>query len=261
MSTPVPMTATVMPPPTSAPRWAAASQPRARPLTTMTPARARSAASCSATASPYGDGRREPTIATRGPSGGGHVPRVFSEARSGGDVMQPVSQRLENVAVPNQLCALEVCRRARDPPGPMKAPRGETLLLGPALEGAPRGRLEGREVPQLAWPDLCVEAALTLELPASRRQYALPDNRGPFASRLGGELRQGHATHANLEIDAVEQRAGQPALVRINHRRGASAGPNRIAGPTAGAGIRGRDQREARGIGDRAAGARDRYAP
>src|SRR6267142_5943746 len=56
--------------------------PSASPLTTITPARARSAASCSATASPYGEGRRDPTIATLGPSGGGQRPRVLRSAGS-----------------------------------------------------------------------------------------------------------------------------------------------------------------------------------
>src|SRR5256885_752514 len=79
-STPVPITATVTPPALSAPRCAAASMPRARPLTTTTPARPSSSPSCSATASPYGDGLRERTIATRAPSGGGHRPRARGTA-------------------------------------------------------------------------------------------------------------------------------------------------------------------------------------
>src|SRR5713101_3113432 len=131
MSTPVPMTATVTPPPTSAPRWAAASQPSARPLTTTTPARARSAASCSATASPYGDGRREPTIATRGPSGGGHLPLALRLLRSGSDVMQSISQRFKDVTVADELGAFEVGRGPGDAPRPVKAARCQTLPLRP----------------------------------------------------------------------------------------------------------------------------------
>src|SRR5205809_8086577 len=88
------MTATVIPPPFKAPRCAAASMPSARPLTTTTPTRASSSPSCSATASPYGDGRREPTIATRGPSGGGQRPGVRS---SGSRLLQPETEHLEAV--------------------------------------------------------------------------------------------------------------------------------------------------------------------
>src|SRR2546430_9383137 len=107
------MTATVIPPPFKAPRCAAASMPTARPLTTTTPTRASSSPSCSATASPYGDGRREPTIATRGPSGGGQRPRVRS---SGSDILQPETERLEDVVLLDLLRPVEVGRGARDPP-------------------------------------------------------------------------------------------------------------------------------------------------
>src|SRR5205823_1671071 len=48
----------------------------ARPLTITAPASARSWARRSATASPYGVGRRAPTTATRGPWGGGQAPRT-----------------------------------------------------------------------------------------------------------------------------------------------------------------------------------------
>src|SRR6478672_6792051 len=64
MSVPEPSTAIVDPPPASAPRCAAESTPRARPLTTTTPRAARSAASVSATLRLYGEPAREPTMAT-----------------------------------------------------------------------------------------------------------------------------------------------------------------------------------------------------
>src|SRR5712691_12186520 len=176
MSTPVPMTATVTPPPINAPRCAAASHPSARPLTTTTPARARSAASCSATASPYGDGRRDPTIATRGPSGGGHRPLALRPLRSGGDVMQSIPQRFEDVAVGDELGGFEVGRGPRDTPGPVKAARGQTLPLRPAFEGESRPRLERGQISQPAGPELRVEAALTRELSGSRRQDPFPDH-------------------------------------------------------------------------------------
>src|SRR5713226_7869944 len=174
MSTPVPITATVTPPPTSAPRCAAASQPRARPLMTITPAFARSAASCSATASPYGEGRREPTIATRGPSGGGHLPRACSAKMTGGNVIQPIAQRLENVAVADELRALEVGRSACDAPGPVEAARGEALPLRPALERESRARLQCRDLSKPAGLELAVQASLPLELAGSRGLDPLP---------------------------------------------------------------------------------------
>ena len=58
-----------------------------------------------------------------------------------------------------------------------------------------------------AWSDLRIEAALALELPASRSQDALLHHRRRFTSRFGGELSERNAPDADLEIDAVEQRA------------------------------------------------------
>src|SRR5437868_11178156 len=123
------MTATVIPPPFKAPRCAAASMPSARPLTTTTPTRASSSPSCSATASPYGEGRREPTIATRGPSGGGQRPLVRSRSvGSGGDILQPEAEGFEHVALLYLLRAVEVGRGAGHPPRAVKPTRRQASL-------------------------------------------------------------------------------------------------------------------------------------
>src|SRR5712691_9875051 len=257
MSTPVPMTSIVIPPPKSAPRCAAASQPSARPLTTTTPARARSAASCSATASPYGDGRRDPTIATRGHSGGGHLPRAFRALMSGGDVTQSISQCLKDVSVGDQIDAFEVGRGPRYAPGPVKTARGQTFPFRPALEGVSRAGLQGGQASQPARPELGVEATLTSELAGSRRQDPFPDRYRRLAARLRGKLRQRNPPHADLEVDAVEERAGQPALIRVDDRRRATTRADGIAEPATRARIRGGDQREERRVGDRAAGPGD----
>src|SRR5436305_9894454 len=133
MSTPVPSTASVAPPPSRAPRWAAASMPLARPLTTTAPAAARSAASRSATAAPYGVGRREPTIATRGPSGGGQQPRTWSPGSGGAFMLeQPVAEGFQEVPLGDSLLSVEVGGRPGHPPGPMEAAGGHSPLFGPA---------------------------------------------------------------------------------------------------------------------------------
>src|SRR4029077_4423758 len=157
MSTPVPITATVTPPALSAPRWAAASIPRARPLTTITAERARSAASCSATASPYGDGRRDPTIATRGPAGGGQRPRARKVDRSGGGIVEPVAEGFENVTLVDAVGCLQVGRSARNAPRPVKASSGEPALLSPALQSLPRRCIESRHAPKACRIQLGIE--------------------------------------------------------------------------------------------------------
>ena len=75
-NTPLPSTARVRPPAARAPRWAAASMPRARPLVIVTPARARLPARRSACASPYCVACREPTMATAIASRGRISPRT-----------------------------------------------------------------------------------------------------------------------------------------------------------------------------------------
>src|SRR5262252_6956442 len=140
--------------------------PRARPLITTTPARASSRPSCSATASPYGDGRREPTMATRGPSGGGQRPRARS---SGGDILQPEPEGFEDVLLFDLLRAVEVGRGPRHPPGAVKTTRCEPTLSGPALQRSLRAR---RKRGQLAEPrrlQLRVEHALAMDLSVARQ--------------------------------------------------------------------------------------------
>jgi len=66
----------VRPAAASAPRWAAASMPRARPLTTVKPARARPPANRSACRRPYCVAWRVPTIATAMLSCGSSCPRM-----------------------------------------------------------------------------------------------------------------------------------------------------------------------------------------
>src|ERR1700693_836834 len=185
---PLPITATVMPPPFSAPRWAAASIPRASPLTTITPARARSAPSCSATASPYGEGRREPTMATRGPFGGGHRPRALSPGAptpvSSRDIAEPVAERLEDVPLADAVGSFKGGGCPRHAPGPVKAASSESALLRPTLQSLSRTRIEARQLAQARGFQLGVEASLLIQLPAACRQDALPYGRGGFALRF-----------------------------------------------------------------------------
>src|SRR5437867_13099884 len=97
--------------------------PSASPLITITPAAARSEPSCSATASPYGDGLREPTSATRGPAGGGQRPRERSPATSGRGIVQPVAGPLENGPVGDSPRGVRVRGPPRHPPRPVEPPR------------------------------------------------------------------------------------------------------------------------------------------
>src|SRR5256885_1524084 len=175
-STPVPMTATVTPPAFSAPRCAAPSMPRARPLTTMTPALASSSPSCPATASPYGEGRREQTMATRGPWGGGQRPLVRSKGSRAG-ILQPEAKRLEHVVLLYLVRRIEVGGCEGDAPGAVVAPRGHSPVGGPALESPSGRRCECRKLAESGGLELRVETALTGELPLASADH--PRANGP----------------------------------------------------------------------------------
>src|SRR6056297_3165173 len=64
------------------------------------------------------------------------------------------------------------------------------------------------------------------------------------------QVRRGHAAYLGVQVDAIQQRAGDPRLVALNLFRGAAAAPLAIAEVAAGAGIHRRHQLEACRIGD-----------
>ncbi len=76
-------TATVIPPACKQARWAAVSQPRARPLMTAKPERLSFPAKAAATERPAGEGRRVPTTATAGRVSAADEPRTKSGRPAG----------------------------------------------------------------------------------------------------------------------------------------------------------------------------------
>src|SRR6478735_5214199 len=99
-------------------------------------------------------------MATRGPSGGGHLPFVWRAVRSGCDIAEPVAERFEDVALADLVGAVEVGRGPGDAPGTVESAGREAALLGPALEGLARGGIEGGHLAQAGGFELGVEAAL-----------------------------------------------------------------------------------------------------
>src|SRR5260221_11368185 len=114
-SAPQPSTATVRPRPASAPRWAAESTPRARPLTTVMPELARSAARCSATDRPYGDAARAPTIATDGVLKDAIPPRVHSTGGGSTIVVSATGYDASDHAIGAISCATARASASRAP--------------------------------------------------------------------------------------------------------------------------------------------------
>src|SRR5882724_26029 len=136
---PVPNTATVRPPAARAPRWAAASMPAARPLTTVTPASASRRASSAAMRRPYSLARRAPTIAIAGSSGPPRLPRTAST--SGGWAMWRsaggYAPSLQATSVAPALASFSVSARARPAAVPSEATAaGGTSAAASAPAGA-----------------------------------------------------------------------------------------------------------------------------
>ncbi len=141
-----------------------------------------------------------------------------------------------------------------------RASRGEASLAAPALERAARRGRKARELAQPRRPELGVEAALTIELAAPRRDHPLAHRGRALALRLRGKALELHAPNGDLEVDPVEKWTRHAALVCVDRGGRAPAGPDAVAGPSARAWIGGGDQRETRRIRDGAARARDRDA-
>src|SRR5207253_2600831 len=147
---------------------------------------------------------------------------------SGSDILQPEAERLEDVVLLDLIGAVEVGGCAGHPPGAMKASRGHAALCGPALERAAR---RWREAGQLAEPcglELRVEHPLPLQLAPARDHHSLSYARRRFPGRLRGQRLEGHPAHGDLDVDPVQQRAGEPALVRVDSGRCAAADPQAI---------------------------------
>src|SRR5207253_5893260 len=67
-----------------------------------------------------------------------------------------------------------------------------------------------------------------------------------------------HPAHGNLDVDPVEKRPRQSAVIGVDRAGCAPARPHAVTRPTARTWIGRRDEGEARGVSDRAAGAGDR---
>src|ERR1700674_969951 len=175
--------------------------------------------------------------------------------------MKSVAQRFEDVALGNTVSPLEVGCRARHAPGSVKAAGGEAALLRPALQRLSRTGIQDGQLAESCGVQLGVEAALALQLTEASGQHALSDWRRRFALRLGCEGFERDAPYPDLEVDPVEERARQPALVAVNHGRRAAAGPTPIASPSARTRIGRSHEREASRISHRPTRPRDRDPP
>ena len=153
-----------------------------------------------------------------------------------------ILNRLRQMPGGDLIASLQVRDAACDAQHPMVAPRGEVQGLGGAAEQAGAHRIERAKLVEQIALKLRVAHLLALPLAFNGLGNACAPVGGVLAlcRLLQGAHRQGG--HLHLEVDAVQQRSGEPAAVLADLRRGAAAYPLRITEVAAGAGIHRRDQ-------------------
>src|SRR6266404_2297069 len=98
--------------------------------------------------------------------------------------------------------------------------------------------------------------AKTLLLRLPRADNATPDRTGTFLSAFAGDITVFDCGHFNVQIDAVEQRAGNALPISLHLKRAATAFALQIAKIAARTGIHRRNEHEFRGKSDAACRAR-----
>ena len=93
------------------------------------------------------------------------------------------------------------------------------------------------------------------------RLHPLPDGLRALPRRLGRQLLDLHRRHFHVQVDAVQQRAGDAAHIALDGQRRAGALVARIGGKTAGAGIHGRHQHDVGRVSHRYLGPGDGHLP
>ena len=142
--------------------------------------------------------------------------------------------------------------------------RGESLLLHGALEETFGVRAEFTVGADLASGHLGVGKHLvagfveTMALPVTSGEDACPDFGGSFSGRTATQFFVLNGRHLYMDIDAVEERAGDFSHVALNHRRRAHALAGFVVEVAAGAGVHGGGEHKSSREAERHGGARDR---
>ena len=158
-------------------------------------------------------------------------------------------------------CVVEVGDRARDLEHAVVGARGKPEFFKGVFEQRLGVGRHAADLPQKLGRDLRVAGDRgvpeALQLDGPRRIDARLDGGGAFLLLRTGQAVEADGRHLDVQVDAVEQRAGNPAKIPRNGAVRAGAGARRVAVVPAGARIHGGDQHEPAGEGDRAVDARD----
>lgn len=153
--------------------------------------------------------------------------------------------------------AVEVGNGARHPQHAVKGAGGEAQLDHGGLQKVMALGVEGTGAFQGLAAQALVKALLPAELALPRQQHPFPHHGGAFSRLALLQLAWRQRRHLDMQVDAVEQGAGQAAAVAADLFHGAAATTAGIAQVAAGAGVHGGDQLEAGGKGHLARGTGD----
>ena len=132
-----------------------------------------------------------------------------------------------------------------------------------ALEQRQRRCIERAQTAQFGGIDGCVggdaRRARTRRLPAARVFHPRSDRCRRVCRTALQQLVERHPRHRDVQVDAVQQRAGQFCEIFLHRRVVTAAVAAAVATEAARTRIHRRDQREARGKRQRSGGARDRH--
>lgn len=146
-----------------------------------------------------------------------------------------IADRLRQVRAGDGLAPAEVGDGARQAQDPVVGARRQVELVDGTLQQALVGRYERAVARQLAGAEQRIGFAGARELALARGDHALAHGGAGLARRRvvgqrGGRL----ARHLDLDVDAVQQRAGDPAAIARHQVRRAAAAAGGIAGVAAG---------------------------
>ncbi len=155
----------------------------------------------------------------------------------------------------------EIRNRASDLQDPGIGTCREPELRHGALDERGAGRVRARAGLKLAGIHLGVAPGgaeahvLTLASPRDPRR----DRDGRFAARRTAELAVSHRGHVDVQVDPIQEGAGEPRVVVRQLIRCAAAAAQRVAFEAARAGIHRGHQHQSSGVGNAPTAARDRH--
>ena len=146
-----------------------------------------------------------------------------SHGRAGRDLVgeRPVGQRLGEMHAADLLGAVEIGERARDAQHAMIAARREPHRVGGIADQRKPAPCRACATSSSAGPLACAlvrtpasaERRIALRLHVARARDARRDLAAALGGRRQDQVGGRHGRHLDVQVDAVEQRAGQPPLI------------------------------------------------